>query len=85
MTKPNPLNSLWIGFKIFTGVIAQFLGIMLLVGSVLYLGTEVGLWCLVVGLFSYYFSKNLERTMVLEEKAKGDDDDEGPNIPIGFV
>jgi hypothetical protein len=85
MLKPNPLNSLWIGLKILTGVIAQFLGMILLVGSLVWLGTPLGLWCLAVGLFSYFFSKDLEKTMAREERAQEDDDDEGPDLPLGTV
>lgn len=87
MIKPNPLNSLWNVFKIFTGVFAQFLGVVLLVGSVIFLGHLLGLWCLGVGLFSFFFSKDLEKTMAKEEKIRlrEDDDDEGPNLQAGTV
>jgi hypothetical protein len=85
MLNPNPLNSLWTGFKILTGVIAQFLGMALLVGSIVFLGSPLGIWCLCIGLFSYFFSKSLEKTMAKEEKAQKEDDDEGPDLPLGTV
>lgn len=84
MRKPNPLSSLWTIFKIFTEVFAQFLSMALFVGSVVCFGSTLGVWCLVVGLFSYYFSRDLKRTMALENKAQ-EDDDEGPDLPLGTV
>jgi hypothetical protein len=85
MIRPNPLHSLWIGFKIFTSVFAQFLGIILLVGSIVYLGSPLGLWCLVVGLFSYFFHKDLDRTMASEDKVQKDNNDEGSDFPLGAI
>lgn len=92
MQKPNPLHSMlsFIGlaFKHFTAQLGIIGGMCLIVGSFVFLGSLLGFWCLGTGMSMWLMGKSLDKTLTLEARRAGEDNDdemEGPDLPLGTV
>lgn len=84
MRKPNPLDTLFLGFKILTATIGEIGGICLIVNSVIFLGSFIGLWSGITGLIIFYMGRDLTKTIAKEEK-ESEGGDEGPDLPLRAV
>lgn len=92
MQKPNPLNTVLsfvgLAFKHFTAQLGILGGLCVLVGSFVFLGTQLGFWCLGVGMAMWLMGKSIDKTLAEEAKKAGEDDDdedESPDLPLGTV
>ncbi len=85
MNKPNPLQSLLKGFKVFTIAIGQLLSLAaILVGISLIGFGSISILFYMLAVFSYLCSKSISTSLVLEEK-KTDNDDDDFNLPLAGV
>lgn len=88
MQKPNPLDtmlgSVGYGFKCFTAYFGYIGGMGMLAGSIIFLGSPLGIVCLLMGGLMYALGRDLAKTLELEDKA-GRDNDQDPDLPLGTV
>lgn len=76
--RPNPLHSFWIGCKIATSVLAQFYGMIMIVGGLIFMAIPMlSISMLAVGAASYLLGKSIDESLEAEEK----DNDESSNDP----
>ena len=77
--RPNPLHSLWIGCKIATAVFAQFYGMIMIVGGLVFLALPpLSIVMFAVGGASYLLGKSIDKSLDAEEKRENESSDDPP-------